>query len=56
LKHGIRYGAGGAIIRTKPKNNQSSDNADQIKKYHDLYKSGAISRDEYEKKKSKLLD
>ena len=33
-----------------------SDIPDQIRKYHDLYKDGIITEEEFESKKKELLD
>ena len=35
---------------------ETTSSADEIKKYKDLYDSGAITKEEYEKKKNDLLD
>ena len=36
--------------------NQSEDTVEQLKKLNDLYKSGVLSKDEFEKAKKKILN
>ena len=45
------------VIEKKPKkNNNSTDIASQFEKLNKLYKSGALTKDEFEKAKKKLLN
>ena len=37
-------------------NDQSDDTVDQLKKLNDLYKSGVLTKDEFEKAKKKILN
>lgn len=41
---------------TPPSDSQKNDPLDQIKKLSELYEAGAISKEEFEEKKAKLLD
>lgn len=46
----------GEIANSQSNNNLSLDIPDQIRKYHDLFEEGIISKEEFENKKKQLLE